>query len=126
MSHPKIHQQVTFLTTSDLEKTADFYENVFGLDLVLDQGTCRIYRICGDGFLGFCQREGDTPHSSGVIFTLVTPDVDKWYQFLQEREVDVKESPAHNPTYNIYHFFVTDPNGYSIEIQEFFDPAWPN
>ena len=126
MSHPKIHQQVTFLSTSDLEKTAHFYENVFGLDLVLNQGTCRIYRICGDGFLGFCQREGVTPHSSGVIFTLVTSEVDKWYQFLQEKDIGVEEPPTHNPTYNIYHFFVTDPNGYSIEIQEFFDPAWPN
>jgi catechol 2,3-dioxygenase-like lactoylglutathione lyase family enzyme len=60
-----------------------------------------------------------------VVFTLVTPEVDQWYKFLVEKNVEVEKPPAHNSTYNIYHFFITDPNGYSIEIQEFFDPVWP-
>ena len=56
MDHAPFDQQVTFLYTRDLGATARFYEQVLGLDLVLDQGTCRIYRISADGFLGFCQR----------------------------------------------------------------------
>lgn len=126
MNHPKIHQQVTFLSTNDLEKTTHFYEDILGLELVLDQGGCRIYRVCRDGFLGFCQREDFSPSPSDIVFTLVSPDVDQWYQFLVDRNVQVEKPPAHNPNYNIYHFFVTDPNGYSIEIQEFLEPAWPN
>jgi catechol 2,3-dioxygenase-like lactoylglutathione lyase family enzyme len=126
MNHPKIHQQVTFLSTDDLEKTAQFYERILGLDLVLDQGGCRIYRICGDGFLGFCQREDFSPHSSDVVFTMVSSEVDQWYQFLVEKNVEIENPPAENPTYNIYHFFVRDPNGYLLEVQEFLDPTWPN
>jgi catechol 2,3-dioxygenase-like lactoylglutathione lyase family enzyme len=125
MNRPNIHQQVTFLSTNDLKKTAQFYEQVLGLDLILDQGACRIYRICGDGFLGFCEREEFSPDSSGVIYTFVTPEVDQWYQFLMEKNIEVEKPPALNPKYNIYHFFFRDPNGHLFEIQEFRDPAWP-
>lgn len=125
MSHPAIDQQVTFLYTRDLEKTKWFYEEVLGFELTLDQETCRIYRISDDGFLGFCQREQAPEVPQGIIFTLVTGDVDQWYKYLLERGVDLEHPPALNPTYRIYHCFLRDPNGYLLEIQQFLDPAWP-
>ena len=125
MSHPPIDQQVTFLYTRDLETTARFYEDVMELTLILDQGGCRIYRVSGDSFLGFCQRE-DAPRSpKGIVFTFVTTAVDAWYEFLREQGVAFEKPPALNPTYNIYHCFVRDPNGYLLEIQQFLDPSWP-
>jgi len=125
MSRPNINQQVTFLYTRNLEKTAQFYENVMGLSLVLDQGSCRIYRTCQDGFVGFCQSDTAPKKPQGIIFTLATTEVDQWYEYLQEQGVEFEKAPAHNPTYNIYHCFVRDPNGYLLEIQQFLDPAWP-
>jgi catechol 2,3-dioxygenase-like lactoylglutathione lyase family enzyme len=116
-------QHVTFLYTSDLAETARFYEDVIGLPLVLDQGSCRIYRVSADGFLGFCARRG--AHPSGVIVTFVTQDVDDWYARLCARDVVFEKTPALNPAYNIYHCFLRDPNGYLLEIQRFLDPAWP-
>src|SRR5690606_33810985 len=111
--------------TRDLGATARFYEQVLGLDLVLDQGTCRIYRISADGFLGFCQRAEAPDRPSGVIVTLVTEDVDGWHARLAARGVSFEKAPAFNPDYNIYHCFLRDPNGYLLEIQSFRDPAWP-
>ena len=125
MPHPKIDQQVTFLSTPNLVSTARFFEDILGLTLVLDQGACRIYRICNDGFLGFCQREGDVGSCSDVIFTFVTSSVDEWYQYLVHNKVEVDKPPEFNPKFNIYHLFFKDPNGYLFEIQEFRDPAWP-
>ena len=116
-------QQVTFLYTPDLAETARFYEQMLGLPLVLDQGTCRIYRVSADGFLGFCQRVGASP--TGVIVTLVAQDVDGWHAALAARGVLFEKPPAFNPDYNIYHCFLRDPNGYLLEIQRFCDPAWP-
>jgi catechol 2,3-dioxygenase-like lactoylglutathione lyase family enzyme len=117
-------QCVTFLYTADLAATAHFYTEVVGLPLVLDQGSCRIYRVSADGFLGFCERAGAAP--SGVIVTLVTQDVDGWHARLCERGASIAQAPAFNPTYNIYHCFLRDPNGYLLEIQRFCDPAWPS
>jgi catechol 2,3-dioxygenase-like lactoylglutathione lyase family enzyme len=125
MSRPSIDQQVTFLYTRDLSATAHFYEEVMNLPLVLDQGRCRIYRVSDDGFLGCCQRDDAPQKPSGLIFTLVTREVDEWYRYLSQQGVEFEKPPAHNPTYNIYHCFLRDPNGYLIEIQQFLDPAWP-
>ncbi|MCB9451604.1 MAG: VOC family protein [Anaerolineaceae bacterium] len=128
MAVPPIQQQVTFLYTYDLEISAKFYGDILKLSLVLDQGTCRIYRVARDSFLGICQRDGMTRDSAAinrVIITLVTQDVDRWYAYLQERNVQIERPPQHNPKFNIYHCFLRDPNGYLIEIQRFLDPAWP-
>ena len=125
MSRPTIDQQVTFLYTRDLGKTADFYEEILGLPLVLDQGSCRIYRVSGDGFLGFCRREEAPEKPQGVIVTLVTAAVDEWHRYLSDKGVKFEKPPALNPDYNIYHCFLRDPNGYLLEIQQFLDPTWP-
>lgn len=118
-------QQVTFLYTSDLEATAAFYEDLLKLPLVLDQGVCRIYRVSGDGFLGFCESGAVQKEPGGVIVTFVTRDVDGWYAQLRARGVEFEKAPAHNPKFSIYHCFLRDPNGYLLEIQTFLDPAWP-
>ena len=125
MAHPNIDQQVTFLYTRDLKRTAKFYEEVLGLALVLDQGSCRIYQVSKDGFLGFCQREEAPRKPVGVIFTLVTSAVNEWYTYLAAQGVAFEKPPARNEAYNIYHCFLRDPNGYLLEIQQFLDPVWP-
>ncbi len=132
MTPPQIESQITFLYTADLQSTADFCENILGLALWLDQGTCRIYQVSKDGYLGFCQRADEVAQpanakSAGaehpdVIYTIVTPekdDVDSWYEMLKTKGVEFEQEPEVNPKYKIYHCFLRDPNGYLIEIQKF-------
>ena len=122
---PPFTQQVTFLATSDLGSTASFYENVLGLKLALDQGSCRIYRVGPAAFVGFCEHLDVPTQPEGIIITLVTDAVDAWYAHLAGRGVRFAQPPAQNTTYNIYHCFLHDPNGYLLEIQQFLDPSWP-
>jgi catechol 2,3-dioxygenase-like lactoylglutathione lyase family enzyme len=120
---PSIDQQITFLYTNDLTKSSDFYEHVLGLKLWLDQGTCRIYRVRDEAFVGICQTgEGEAQEvtrQSNVIFTLVSEDVDGWYEYLKAQGVVFEKHPAVNEKYRIYNFMFRDPNGYLIEIQRF-------
>ncbi|MEH2076439.1 MAG: VOC family protein [Nostoc sp.] len=122
-THPQIEQQITFFYTQNLNTSTDFYEQMLGLKLWLDQGTCRIYTVSGSGYLGFCQAsEISTPPAdkqSNVIFTLVTQQVDEWFKYLKERGVEFEKPPTLNEKYNIYHCFFRDPSGYLIEIQRF-------
>ena len=115
---------VTFCYTSRFKETIKFYEEVLGLPLVLDQGRCRIYRVSQNGYLGFC-RDTDPPSAQDIIITLVTDDVDGWYDNLIAKGVGFEKSPRHNSDFRIYHCFLRDPNGYLIEIQRFEDPKWP-
>jgi catechol 2,3-dioxygenase-like lactoylglutathione lyase family enzyme len=115
--------QITFCSTRDLQETARFYEGLLGLSPVLDQGGCRIYRVAGGAYLGFCGRE-TAPHPSGVILTFVTDDVDGWFDRLSDQGVLFEKEPAFHPDYRIYHCLFRDPNGYLLEIQRFEDPRW--
>ena len=124
MSNPLIDSQITFIYTQDLITSADFYERIMGLPLWLDQTTCRIYRLTNSAFLGVCQvselsKGNFISPPSNLIITIVTQQVDEWYQILSARGVIFDAPPSYNPRYRIYHCFLKDPNGYLIEIQRF-------
>jgi len=128
MTHPPIDQQITFIYTHDLQTSADFYENTLGLTLWRDQGSCRIYTVKPDfAYIGVCQvgehskGKVETDRQTNIILTIITDDVDAWYETLKERGVHFEKVPATNPKYKIYHCFLRDPNGYLIEIQRFLD-----
>ena len=119
-------QQVTFIYTDDLDRSATFYGDVLALPLVLDQGACRIYQTAPGAFIGVCRcRDGRPVSPDGVILTMVTDYVDGWYRRLRDNGVPFDKKPEENPEFNIYHCFLRDPDGYQIEIQQFRDPAWP-
>lgn len=125
-------QAITFLYADPAEASWSFYEEVIGLPLVQDQGTCRIYEAAAGAraFLGVCRarapRASDNPRVvGGVVFTFVTDDVDGWYARLRARGVAIPDPPSLSETYRVYHFFFRDPAGYLLEVQRFERPDWP-
>ena len=125
MTDLPIDAQITFLYARDLSRSARFYEHVLGLELAVDQGSCRIYRFKErSAFLGVCQRDDAPENGSGIIFTLVTNDVDLWYERIIARGWACEHPPRHNAAYGIYHFFLRDPSGCLIEIQRFDRVDW--
>lgn len=127
MDNPSISHQITFLYVTDLQRSAEFYEQKLRLSLWMDQGSCRIYHLFNDSYIGICQqREGKVPSKEGVIFTIVTDEVGLWHDTLTARGVEFEKAPEINETYNIYHCFLRDPDGYLIEIQRFLDLPKPS
>ena len=94
-----------------------------GLRLVLDQSGCRIFKICDNSYLGFCNTDGETG-SEEVIVTIEMEDVDGFCSVLEEKGVKIEVRPRLNEKYQIYQMFLRDPNGYLIEVQRFLDPRW--
>jgi catechol 2,3-dioxygenase-like lactoylglutathione lyase family enzyme len=118
-----VNAAITFLKTTDLEKTTQFYQDVLNLKLVLDQGTCRIFRILPRAYVGFCIQDKE-PENREVILTLVLEDVDLACAALEKAGATIEVQPQFNEKYQIYQCFARDPNGYLIEIQRFHDPNW--
>jgi catechol 2,3-dioxygenase-like lactoylglutathione lyase family enzyme len=114
---------IFFLQTRDLESTTVFYQDILGFDLVLDQVSCRIFRICKHAYIGFCITEGSTG-SQEVIVTIEMEDVDGYCKRLESKGIDIEIRPRLNERYQIYQMFIRDPNGYRIEIQKFLNPDW--
>jgi len=122
MKYSEFSQSITFLHTPDMAATRRFYAELLGLSLVRDQGTCIIFRVNEGAYLGFCKHIESISTGRKVILTLVDENVDGWYRTLQDRGADILNPPQANPNYEIYHFFLKDPNGYWIEIQRFDQP----
>lgn len=115
---------VVFLYVDDLARSAAFYGEALGLPLVLDQGSCRLYRVASGGFVGVCG-SGDRPTTpDGLIVTLVRDDVEAYCQELVARGVVLEQPPRHDERFGIHHAFLRDPDGHLIEIQRFDDTAW--
>src|SRR5712692_1876617 len=89
-----IDQQVTFPDTRDLARAADFYERVIGLRLARDQGTVRIYHVCGTAYIGVCQNDAAPEPALKVVLTLVTENVDEWSARLKHHAVEIVKEPA--------------------------------
>ena len=110
---------IVFLGVDDLQEVDVFYRKELGLSLFKDQGLCRIYNIPGGGKIGFCTHMEKNIADKSPIITLLTEDVDQVYQKLKKSKYDIVKSPEHNYDFNIYHFFLKDPQGYTVEIQKF-------
>lgn len=110
---------ILFLGTDNLKETDDFYSNVLELELYKDQNTCMIYKINQGSSIGFCTHINKTIDEKSPILTLIVDDVDKMYESIKNKGVNVEDKPKKNEKFNIYHFFLKDNNGYTIEVQKF-------
>ena len=114
---------ITFYYYDDIARIAPFYEDVLGLELVLDQGLARIYRIAGASYFGIV--DGNRGHlraqpTSAALLTILAEDVAGWHARLSARGVDGLSDILTGRFCE--HFFFADPAGYAIEVQRFHDP----
>lgn len=119
-----VDDQITFIYVADLARADAFYVGVLGLEMVLDQGGCHIYRVTPTSYVGACDIRPEKVGVSGALVTFVTEDVDGWHARLVAAGATILTEPAPNETYAIYNFFAEDPDGNRFEVQRFDDPNW--
>ena len=120
-----VRGQITFLYYHEVEPAARFYGEVMGFDLVEDQGWAKIYRVAESAYLGVVagDRAFHTPQeSNAVLVTLVVGDASQWYDELQGRGVRLLSELEHREEIGIRCFFIEDPGGYALEVQQFLRP----
>ena len=104
--------------TSAMSGLNDFTATVIGM--VRDEESARIFNAGSGGLIGVCSAFGNrVVEPKGGMITLVTDDVDAWFSLLQSKGIDVDSPPHILEKFNIYTFFLKDPNGYLIEFQQF-------
>ncbi len=111
---------ITFLYYRDLPRAMRFYEDVLGLPLVIDQGWCKIYRICPGAYVGLVdETKGMNKWTAekSVQICIRVPDVDAWYTYAQQEALDNLSELFVNDEIGIRAFVFNDPEGYQIEFQ---------
>jgi predicted enzyme related to lactoylglutathione lyase len=117
--------QITWFYYRDLDEASEFYEMTLGLERVLDQGWTRVYRTGVSSFLGLVSGEmgfKQPQAESAVLISLIVDDVDAWHAHLQGKGVRFLRDLGDFPAIRIRNFFIQDPGGYAVEIQQFMDP----
>ena len=110
---------IVFYKTTKYHDIVTFYRNTVGMEVWLTQADCTILKH-GNFLLGFCQR--DSADTCGII-TFYYDDrkeVDKMYVKLKDLALD---KPKINDKYQIYQFFIHDPEGRTVEFQYFLHPV---
>ena len=121
---PPVNSVISWVYTQDVEETFRFYGEVLGLRVARDAGVARIFALSDTSFVGVCKAlDWRVVEPRGGMLTLVTDDVDGWYQHLQASGAPCRSTPEINKTFGIYAFLAEDPNGYLIEFQQFLDQA---
>lgn len=114
---------IVFFATTDRSETVDFYLDRLGFDHWLEQEGCTILRR-ENLLLGFC--DGEEADTDGIVTIVLDTrsEVESWYTKLQEM---ANSEPVENDRFQIYHFFGTDPEGRTVEVQTFLHelPAEP-
>lgn len=121
----KVQSQITFLYYRDLQPVQKFYQEIMGFELVEDQGWAKIYRVSGNAYLGIVDGKRGfhkAQEKSAVLITLVVDDEFGWYDYLKRKGVKMLTKLREMEDIQIRGFFLEDPGGYAIEVQQFLNP----
>ena len=122
MKRPNAPNQlaITFFYYRDLPAAMQFYEDVLGLPLAIDQGWCKIYQICPGAHVGLVDEArgmNKWAATKPVQLCIRVEDVDGWYDYARARGLDKLSELFVNDEIGIRAFVFNDPEGYQIEIQ---------
>ncbi len=126
MNKESIDGQITFFYYPDLEAAVEFYQQLMGFELVEDQKWTKIYRVTGSSYLGIVTGEKGflkPQKHNAVLLTLLTQDVNEWYERLKSKGVKLLTGIQKKLDIQVRCFFLEDPGGYALEIQQFLNPA---
>lgn len=118
---PSIQETVVMLYYRELSAAAAFYGGTLGLETVYRSDSALLYRLTPTSVVGVIL-EGDGAYhraqdDNAVMLSIVTPDVDAWYEVLRDNDDVTVLKPLANSSNNpIRAFLVEDPGGYTVEF----------
>lgn len=102
------------LVVSDVERSASFYQSVFGMDRQWREGGF-VFLSCGEADIALVQGKPLIHRRFHFGFRLETrEEVDAWLAEVKKHETPVTHGPEDYGDY--YTFSCRDPDGYAVEI----------
>lgn len=115
-----VEKAITFFYYVDLSRAFDFYTQVMGFPLEIDQGWSKILRIAEHAYVGLVDETRGMHRANPVKpvqLCIRVPDVDAWHRYLAARNATGLTEPRDSVSLGIRAFVLEDPEGYQIEVQ---------
>ncbi len=122
---PPLDAQITMFYYKNFEAATDYYGATLGLELEFDWSWIKFYKTGPSSSVGIVAEGEDAWHdaqeTNAVMLSLVTSDVDAWYERLRHREniVFLKDIGDGG---GIRSFLLEDPGGYTVEFFQWLTP----
>jgi len=119
-----IDANIVFYYYSDLDAAVTFYRDVLGLEQVLDYGFARAFQIADSAFICLVDETGgmhDTSEPKSILLTLLTEELDGWYEYLQAQGVEIYRPLTDREDHAFRNFMAVDPGGYILEFETFLE-----
>ena len=120
-----VQATVLWLYYRDLDVMQAFYEDLLGVDLLVDQGWAKVYPVAGSGFLGLVDgKRGlhQATEEKGVTVSFFTDDVDAWLAHVAARpDIELRTPKVTGESGRVRVFVAYDAEGYFLEWDTFLD-----
>lgn len=117
----KAEKLITFIYYRDLQKGIDFYCEVLGFPLAIDQGWSKIYQVSEAGYVGIVDEKKGMQNwhrDKTVQICIRVAEVGPWYEFVKDLGVENLSDVFESDELKIKAFVFDDPEGYQVEFQE--------
>ncbi len=116
---------VTWLYYKDLPAMQDFYQDVLGLDFIVDQGWTKIYQVSKTGFIGLVdEKKGmhNFTEKKAVNVSFILDDLDAWFEYVKENKpFELRSDQLEiGPEMKYKAFVGYDPEAYYLEFDQFY------
>jgi catechol 2,3-dioxygenase-like lactoylglutathione lyase family enzyme len=120
-----IHSTITWLYYRDILAMQNFYQDLFGLVMVADQGWTKIFKVSDTGFLAIVdEKRGMHSYTEkkAVNVGFIIDDLEGWFEYARENKLfDLYEDQLGTGPENKYKAFVGFcPEGYYLEFDHFY------
>jgi catechol 2,3-dioxygenase-like lactoylglutathione lyase family enzyme len=119
-----VQANLVFLYYKDLASARDFYANTLGLEMVLDYGFAKLFRISKTTYVGLVDEQKGmhkTTEPKTVTLSFVTEEIDEWYTYLMGKGVEMRGELRDATRHPTRGFVAFDPEGYFLEFERFLE-----
>jgi catechol 2,3-dioxygenase-like lactoylglutathione lyase family enzyme len=119
-----IQANLVFFYYPDLNEAEKFYGHLMGFEKILDYGFAKIFRLSPSTFIGLVDETRgmhDPSEPKSVTLSFATNEIDRWYQYLTDKEVPIHRPLSGSSRIPIKGFVALDPAGYYLEFETFLD-----
>jgi len=120
-----IHSTITWLYHKDILAMQNFYQDMFGLELVADQGWTKIFKASGTGFLAIVdEKRGMHSYTEkkAVNLGFIIEDLEGWFEYVKENKPFrlLENELGVGPETRYKAFVGLGPEGYFLEFDHFY------
>jgi len=119
-----IHATVLWLYFDELAPAESFYEGLFDVDMVVDQGWAKVYPIARTGYIGLVDASRGLHQATadkGVTMSFLTRDVRAWMARVRAMGVELRTQEIGMESNLVETFVAYDPTHYFMEWDTFLD-----